>query len=206
MSEAASKRRYGSDTSKTREQLLDAAQALMCESGYAAVTSRRLASQAGLKPALVYYYFPTMDELFMELFRRTSQRALKALDDVPDAPNPLKAMWDIVSNRGNVVLSYEFVGLANHRKDLLDEVARHGDRLRAKKIAILHQILRRSGVADLPFTASFATVLIDSLARNLALEDAMGVHAGHAEALETIERYFAQLAVGGAPQAVQAGA
>jgi AcrR family transcriptional regulator len=194
MSEATSRRRYGSDTSKTREMLLDAAEALICESGYAAVTSRRRASRAGLKAALVYYYFPTMDELFLEVFRRVSQRSLRALDTVLEAKTPLKALWDIVSNRENVVLSYEFVGLANHRKDLLDEVARHGDRLRARKIAILHQILQRSGGDALPFTASFATVLIDSLARNLALEDAMGVHAGHAEALENIERLFARFA------------
>jgi AcrR family transcriptional regulator len=203
MSEATSKRRYGSDSSKTRELLLDAAEDLMCESGYAAVTSRRLASRAGLKAALVYYYFPTMDELFLEVFRRVSKRSLAALDTVPGADNPLKALWDIVSNRDNVVLSYEFVGLANHRKDLLEEVARHGDRLRAKKIAVLHEILQRSQGARLPFTASFASVLIDSLARNLALESAMGVHAGHAEALDTIERYFehvtAQPSEGGPP-------
>ena len=33
---------------------------------YAAVTSRRLANKAGLKPQLVHYYFRTMEELFVD--------------------------------------------------------------------------------------------------------------------------------------------
>lgn len=195
------KRRYGSGASKTREVLLDAAETLMREAGYAAVTSRRLATEAGLKPALVHYYFPTMDQLYLELFRRNAQRTNLALDTVLEAENPIRALWDITANREGVILSYEFVALANHRKDLLVEVAAVGDRLRARKVAILHQILQASG-AILPFTASFATVMLDSLARNLTLEEAMGVRAAHAEAIETVERFLAQLAPGAAIKAV----
>ena len=45
----------------------------MIEEGYAAVTSRRLANKAGLKPQLVHYYFRTMEELFLEVFRRRAE-------------------------------------------------------------------------------------------------------------------------------------
>jgi AcrR family transcriptional regulator len=189
-----SKRRYGSDTSKTREILLDAAEELMRRSGYAAVTSRRLATEAGLKPALVHYYFPTMDQLFIDVFRHTAQRSIVALDQVLEAENPLKALWDITANREGVILSYEYVALANHHKALIPEIARIGDRLRAKKVSVLHQILQADEASNLPFTASFAVVLLDSLARNLTLENALGVHAAHAEAFETVERFFAQFA------------
>ncbi len=37
---------------RTRSLLLDAAEALMIEEGYVAVTSRRVAEQAGLKPVI----------------------------------------------------------------------------------------------------------------------------------------------------------
>ena len=58
-------RRIGAEDSSTRAALLDAAQQLMLDEGYAAVTSRRVAAQAGLKPQLVHYYFRTMDDLFL---------------------------------------------------------------------------------------------------------------------------------------------
>ena len=49
--------------SATRALLIDATIQIMLEEGYAAATSRRVAAKAGVKPALVHYYFPTMDEL-----------------------------------------------------------------------------------------------------------------------------------------------
>ena len=42
---------------------MDAAEQLLLEEGYAAVTSRRVGARAGLKPQLVHYYFRTMDDL-----------------------------------------------------------------------------------------------------------------------------------------------
>ena len=72
----ASPRRIGAEDSKTRAQLLDAAEQLLLEEGYAAVTSRRVAAKAGLKPQLVHYYFRTMDDLFLEVFRRRAEENL----------------------------------------------------------------------------------------------------------------------------------
>src|SRR5207248_5704599 len=70
MTSASSARRIGAPNSKTRAQLVDAAEQLLLEEGYAAVTSRRVGARAGLKPQLVHYYFRTMDDLFVEIFRR----------------------------------------------------------------------------------------------------------------------------------------
>ena len=51
----ASTRRIGAADSKSRARLLDAAEQLLLDDGYAAVTSRRVAAKAGLKPQLVHY-------------------------------------------------------------------------------------------------------------------------------------------------------
>ena len=72
-----SARRIGAPDAKNRALLLDAAEQLMLEEGYAAVTSRRLANKAGLKPQLVHYYFRTMEELFVEVFRRRAEEGLR---------------------------------------------------------------------------------------------------------------------------------
>ncbi len=62
-------RRLGTADSKTRLALLDAAERLLLAEGYAAVTSRRVAAAAGLKHQLVHYYFRTMDDLLLEVYR-----------------------------------------------------------------------------------------------------------------------------------------
>src|ERR1700752_2575025 len=109
-------RRIGAQTSKTRSALLDAAEDLMRDNGYAAVTSRRLAARAGLKPQLVHYYFRTMDELFLAMFRRVAASFFQRQNAVLESREPLRALWELTSDPKGVVLSYEFVALANHRK------------------------------------------------------------------------------------------
>ena len=49
-----SSRRIGAPDAKNRVVLLDAAEQMLLEEGYAAVTSRRVAHRAGLKPQLVH--------------------------------------------------------------------------------------------------------------------------------------------------------
>ena len=70
----ASPRRIGAPDAKNRIVLLDAAEQLLIEEGYAAVTSRRVADRAGLKPQLVHYYFRTMEDLFLAVFHRRAER------------------------------------------------------------------------------------------------------------------------------------
>ena len=65
-----SPRRIGAPDAKNRTVLLDAAEQMILDEGYAAVTSRRVAEKAGLKPQLVHYYFRTMDDLYLAVFRR----------------------------------------------------------------------------------------------------------------------------------------
>ena len=90
---ASSPRRIGAEDSATRAQLLDAAEQLLLEEGYAAVTSRRVAAKAGLKPQLVHYYFRTMDDLFVEVFRRRAEANLARFERTPPRrPLPRRAL------------------------------------------------------------------------------------------------------------------
>jgi AcrR family transcriptional regulator len=56
-----------------RSNLLDAAEALIWEDGYAAATARRIADRVGMKHQAVFYYFGSQDELLVEVFRRTAK-------------------------------------------------------------------------------------------------------------------------------------
>ena len=50
-------RRMGPSDSETSNALLDATERVLRNDGYGAVSSRRVAEEAGLKQQLVYYYF-----------------------------------------------------------------------------------------------------------------------------------------------------
>ena len=88
-----SSRRLGAADSQTRARLLDAAERLLLEDGYAAVTSRRVGARAGLKPQLVHYYFQTMDDLFVEVFRRRADESLEHFARSVAADPSLHTLW-----------------------------------------------------------------------------------------------------------------
>src|SRR4051812_22105937 len=90
----ANGRRPAANDCETRTLLLNAAEELMCEEGYAAVTSRRLGTQAGVNPQLIHYYFQSMDNLFLELWRRHSERALALNSQAFISESPIRTLWD----------------------------------------------------------------------------------------------------------------
>src|SRR3974390_2845518 len=154
----SARRRNPNDDSATRTALLDAAEALMIEEGYAAVSSRRIASRAGL-PNAIHYYFETMDDLFIELFRRGARRSLARQEEVLASPQPLWAFWDLLLDRGNGDLKTEFIALANHRKAIRSEIAKSSRIFRQSQLAALAHVIETSKSVT-PFQSPEAVVLL----------------------------------------------
>ncbi|WP_231568425.1 TetR/AcrR family transcriptional regulator [Novosphingobium malaysiense] len=82
-------RRMGPEGSENWHAMLDGAEAIPREQGHAELTSRSIAERIGVKQRLVYYYFWTMDDLVIALFRRMSGRELARLQDAAGGPRPL---------------------------------------------------------------------------------------------------------------------
>ncbi|OBI14055.1 TetR family transcriptional regulator [Mycobacterium sp. E2327] len=192
-----SARRIGAPDAKNRALLLDAAERLMVEEGYAAVTSRRLASKAGLKPQLVHYYFRTMDELFLEVFRRRAEEGLQVQARALDCPQPLWALWRFGTDPAFTRISMEFMALANHRKEMRAEIAYYAERFREEQRQAVAAALQRYGAdgkwdgGDVPPVVW--TVLMTSLSRFLVLEQAVGISGGHAETVQLVEDHLRRL-------------
>jgi AcrR family transcriptional regulator len=162
----------------------------MRERGYAAVTSRRVAAKAGLKPQLVHYYFRTMDDLFLELYRQLATGLMEREKTILNSNKPLREMWRLTSDARGILLN-EFIALANHRKVIRKEIAEFGDRFRRGQIEIMAHILaKKNGAKGFPWTPAFAAVLLNSLARGLAVESDVGMSEGHAEALTIIKQFI----------------
>ncbi|WP_280419320.1 TetR/AcrR family transcriptional regulator [Nocardia carnea] len=181
-------RRLGAPDAKNRTVLMDAAEQLMLEQGWATVTSRRIAEHAGLKPQLVHYYFRSMDELFLELFRRRADQGLEALAQVLKSERPLHALWEFSTDATAARFTMEFVGLANQKPAVRAEVVRYSEQFRAAQTEALSRMLEGYGVDTSRFPAEVLSVLMTSAARMVVLEQALGMTAGHAETFAFAER------------------
>ncbi len=190
---STSPRRIGAEDSKTRAQLLDAAELLLLEEGYAAVTSRRVATRAGLKAQLVHYYFRTMDDLFLEVFRRRAERNVARIEQAIAAEGSLRALWQLNDDPGAARFNIEFVALANHRKAIRTEIARYAERFRAAQLEAVTTALHALDIGEEDLPPIVALLMITGLSQVLALEDALGVTAGHDTTRAFIARAIARV-------------
>jgi AcrR family transcriptional regulator len=186
-------RRIGAPDAKNRGVLLDAAEHLMLEEGYAAVTSRRVAEKAALKPQLVHYYFRTMDDLFLAAFRRRAEQGLKVQATVLQAPQPLWALWRFSTDPAATAITMEFIALANHRKALKAEIAFYAERFREEQRKALTTILARYAVEPVKIPPLVWSVLMTSVSRVLVIEQALDMSAGHSETIDIVESYLRHL-------------
>src|SRR3954463_4169858 len=108
----AEPRRPRAATEEKRNRLLDAAERIMLEDGYAAVTSRRVEAVAGLK---LHYHFGTLDDLFIAVFRRRAERNLDRMRAALASPEPLRAWWELASDPRGTAMLVELTAAANHR-------------------------------------------------------------------------------------------
>lgn len=164
-------RRIGREDSETRDLLLEAAEMLMREEGYAAVTSRKLARRADLKPQLVHYYFRTMDELFEALFEKVSNRHLDQVQALLGHDNPLPRLFEIGCDTPNSVLHIEFLALANHRKELQTQIAAYGTKLNRLESEIISSVLAKEGIVDNAISPQILSTIIETAARGLSFAE-----------------------------------
>lgn len=190
---APSTRRIGAKDSKTRARLLDAAEALLLAEGYAAVTSRRVAARAELKPQLVHYYFRTMDDLFIEVFRRRAEQDLPRFEQAIAEDGSLRNLWRLNADPRGARFTIEFMALANHRKAIRAEIARYAERFRAAQLEAVTRALAARGVDEDRLPPIAALLLMTGLSQVIALEGAIGVTDGHEATLAYVERAICDL-------------
>jgi AcrR family transcriptional regulator len=176
------------DDSTTRTALLDAAESLMVEHGYAAVTSRRVSTTAGVNSGLIHYYFGTMDDLFIALFRRRSERSLDRMRQVLDDPQPLWALWEHSYDRSSNAIVMEFIALANHRKAIKKEIAAYSRKHRRLQLERLSTVLESYSLDLDRWPVGSLLLLMSGAARFLLLEESFGVDIAHDETVAVIER------------------
>jgi TetR/AcrR family transcriptional regulator, transcriptional repressor for nem operon len=185
-----SPRRVGSQTSKTRAVLLDAAQQVMLDDGYAAVTYRSLAEKAGVTPGLVQYYFPTLDDMFLALLRRradqTHERLLAELEVRVD--EPLRITWEHSSDETTAALLTEFMALANHRKVVRTAILEVIERTRQAQLKVLEVRWDEYRDDSGGLSPEALLFLLHNIPKMIQLEEAVGLSTAHEEVLRFVQR------------------
>ncbi len=192
---APTPRRKRTDDSETRDRLLDAAEQLMREEGYAAVTTRGLGAKAGVHPQLVHYYFSGMDDLFLELWRRFTNHYLARAAQAFLSPNPVRTVWEHDSSPHDASVASELMALARHRKSLGDEIANSVEKFRVLQASALAPAMEKSGLKEIFGSPEVLALCMVGLSRILVVEEELGISGGHAQARAAMARWLDSLEV-----------
>jgi AcrR family transcriptional regulator len=165
----------------------------MLEEGYAAVSTRRVAAVAGTDKALVHYYFGTMDDLFIAVFRRTAERGAERLGRALASSQPLWALWDAARDQSSTALTTEFIALANHRKAVKKVMVENSRKARRLQLEGLSGVLEGYGLDPGEWPPAAVIVLLSGISRYLRTDEIFGVGLGHDETVALVERHLVQL-------------
>jgi AcrR family transcriptional regulator len=184
----ASERRRGVESSKSRGLLVDAAEQILREEGFVAVSARRVAERAGLKPQLVHYYFETMDDLLLAVVRRVNARRHERHAQIEASERPLHAIWEMSNESTSAGLMAEITALALHREAIRDVVVRSAEEFRDIQTRTVARIFEAYGVDCEANPPAGVVLLMSAISRVFVSERAIDLLTGHAEAQAIVKR------------------
>jgi len=175
--------------------LLDAAERLLVEQGYGAITTRKLADQAGINHGLVHYYFGSMEEVMVQVLERFTVRLIERQRAMYGSDRPFLEKWrdawsfqeeDLASGYTKIWL--ELQALAWNRPELRARVQQVNEEWRRVLTEAFAPALREYGFEALSLDAAVSLVM--TMAQGYALERLCDIHEGHAALLSEIERWM----------------
>ena len=192
-------------TSDARQQatlaLMDAAERLLYEVGYAGVTTRAVAEAAGVNHGLVHYYFGSMEELLTQTLERFVEELALALEGLYADPNLTFAekwrlgaeFWvDEPTSRFPKIL-LELLAMGWNMPDLRTQLTEVHARFRAIFEHHFGQALCDYGLDETQFPLKVIVAAVTSFQLGLIVEGLSGVEEGHQELLDWIQRWIDEL-------------
>ena len=177
------------------DALLDAADRLLADVGYAGITTRRLAEEAGINHGLVHYYFGSNDNLLVHALERftarliTRQRELY-LADLPFADKWRTAMRYLTSEDVSYQKIWlELQALAWNNPEIRERLALVNAEWRAVLTEAFDQPRRELGIT-LPLEALVSLVMTFNL--GIIIERLGGIETGHRDLLEWIDQWMSR--------------
>ena len=177
------------------DALLDAAERLLVEQGYGAITTRKLAEQAGINPGLVHYHFGSMEEVMVQVLERFTARLIARQRAMYSSDRPFLEKWraawsfqeeDLANGYSKIWL--ELQALAWNRPELRTRVQQVNAEWRRVLTEAFEPALRDFGFDALSLDATVGVVM--TMAQGYALERLSGIEEGHATLLSEIDAWM----------------
>lgn len=173
--------------------LLDAAESLLVSVGYAGITTRRLADEAGVNHGLVHYYFGSNENLLIAALERFTERLVARQRELYASELPFIEKWrTAMSTLIADDAEYEKVWLElqamgwNH-----DGIRRRLTQVNAEWRSVLAEAFdepRRQLGIDMPLEALVSLVMTFNL--GVIVERLGGIHTGHQALLDWIDGWM----------------
>ena len=184
----------------TEEAFLDAAERLLIEIGYAKITTRRLGEEAGANHGLIHYYFGSMEQLFVRVLERYTERLIERQRAMYAAPVPFIQKWRmamryLVEDRasGYQKIWYELQALAWNKPDLRERLVP----VRRQWFDVLSEAFTKAaeeyGIDTERFPGRALATLVGTFNEGIILDQLGGTNEGHAELLAMIDGWLASL-------------
>ena len=175
------------------ESLLDAAERVLVDAGYPAITTRRLAEEAGVNHGLVHYYFGSVENLLVRMLERFTERLIARQREMYAADMPFLEKWrtamrylmseDVVYEK--VLL--ELQALAWNQPDVRERLSRVNAAWRAVLTEAFEEPHRELGL-EMPLETLVSLVMTFNL--GIIVERLGGIETGHGELLEWIDAFL----------------
>ena len=181
-------------------KLLDAAERLLVESGYAGITTRKVATEAGVNHGLVHYYFGSMEELFVQVLERFTQRLIDRQAGMYAGDEPFLEKWrraityldeDFASGYQKVWL--ELQAMSWNRPELQDRVAQVNHEWRDVVTDAFTTAAAGYDVDTKRFPIDALVSLALTFNQGLILERHSGISEGHGSLLKMVDRLLEDL-------------
>lgn len=193
------------DVSDARQQttaaLMDAAERLLFEVGYAGVTTRRVAEEAGVKHGLVHYYFGSMEELLTQTLERLAGRLAGRLEEHYANPDlSFAEKWRIVvqfwvqepTARFPKIL-FELSAMSWNHPPLRERISAVYARFRGIFERYFGAAMREYGLDESQFPLKVVTAAAGTLQLGIIIEGLSEFHEGHHELLTWIQSWLDSL-------------
>ena len=177
------------------EALLDAAERLLVEVGYAGITTRRLAEEAGVNHGLVHYYFGSNENLLVRALERFTERLIARQRELYAANIRFVEKWRTAMRYlVREDLTYEKVwlelqALGWNKPDLRARLARVNEEWRTVLTEAFAEPHRQLKI-DMPLEALVSLVMTFNI--GIIVERLGGVETGHEELLAWIDRWLSK--------------
>lgn len=201
MARAWEQRQISDARQQANVALMDAAERLLYEVGYAGVTTRAVAEAAGVNHGLVHYYFGSMEQLLTQTLERFVEQLALALEALYSDPNLTFAeKWRLGSqfwvneptSRFPKIL-LELLAMGWNKPALRTQLTEVHPRFRAIFEHHFGQALRDYGLDEAQFPLNVVVASVTSFQLGLIVEGLSGVQEGHQELLDRIQLWIDDL-------------